>query len=924
MATSRDYYADLGLPPSADVQEIKKQFRKLALKYHPDRNPGREQEVNVQFQVIQSAHEVLSDPEQKAKYDATRTRSRYPGASGVKGNPWANAGDAFPPPPRRNQPNRPAPSGAQRWQNRFSQGVPPTAKQYTTADHEAKKNAAKAFENMRKGPSQASAKPAEQPRPTPPPPPPRTESARQRAQASFGSRRAGYHPRSAMHGDEPPVTSSNYTSRPAPERFAPDGPNPGRPGPMPMPDPLSQFRDRDSSADTRQSTPYSKHGGEKTNPFDGVPLGRTKSTRETSRQDAPSPDIDTPTRQRSFTDRPKGTNDEEPKWDFPTGGKPPPVNMESRPKAPLKKSRSSQKPASASAAPNGAAQPPNPPTVETPSKTQSNTTGGPSMYETPPCSHNTHLSSSFSNCNTCRTYNPHRPLQGWTATHQDDVACTFDSEEDPPFNSTPSGDRDSSLLLTAFERQQQRVLARLIENAAFVGSSEKRKQSDQNPEPPVFLNSADNKATNSFSFPVNDDTFSQTSPQHKTFSRSNTDDINTSFVDDQDADSWQFSAGGSEQGTPTRPRPQSGNRTGRHSPTKRPTVNRTDTSSVPSESGTSEPGFNPDGWNNEFGPHTFVPQPSPVKTTSPTRSMRGNPKKPKPKAAGVSPIVIDSSSEEEDDLPWRGRKPQGGPVAADSPQAMDIDSPPTSTAVPEVTAAAAAAVPPAPPSFNAAQPPTGARNINVEPSRPEWRPGNVEGVNGGIKKPAENQTKEFNPNAAGSEDSEEFRVNFADLKNVAPFTHPDSGLRSFTELKDNLPFESKASANIPFEPHKPDKLVFPTPPKAPNLPSHVAINGMEPSVASWDKYVKEFEQYLKDWDVFNASVVDHFSTRKRNISHMRKAHGYSFLEAHSDAHIQEYFDWLQQDSDVQKRWTAACEEHQHRFRDFMAFRMKMK
>lgn len=553
------------------------------------------------------------------------------------------------------------------------------------------------------------------------------------------------------------------------------------------------------------------------------------------------------------------------------------------------------------------------------SKPRSNTSGGPTMYDTPPCSRINHPSSSFSSCSTCHTYNAHAPQPGWTAMHQDDATYPFNSDNGSSFNPSPSGDQDSSLLLTPFERQQQQLLAQLIKNAAPGGSAEKRKHKDQNPEPLTFSNSANIKASNSFSFPVNDDTFAQTSPEHHAFSRSTTDDINTSFVDDQDADSWQFSAGGSEQGSPTKPHPQSGNRTGRRSPTKRPTINRTDTSSVPSESGTPEPGFNPDGWSNEFGPHTFVPQPSPVKAASPTRSMRGNPRKAKPaKVPGISTVPDDSSSEEEE-LPWRGRQPKGGPVATDSPQAMDIDSPPAGSAAPE----AAAAVPPPPPSFNPTQPPSGVRNINVEPSRPEWRPGNVEGVNGEAKL-AESPKKEFNPNAVGSEDSEEFRASLADLKNVAPFTHQDSGLRSFTELKDNLPFESKASASIPIKSYKPQSLVFPTPPIAPTLPPPVAINGMKPNVASWDKYVKEFEIYLQEWDRFNASVVDHFSTRKLNIANKRKSLGYSFLEARDDAEIQEYFNWLQQDGDVRKRWVAACDEHEQRFREFMAFRMKMK
>ena len=327
-------------------------FRQLtttsALKYHPDRNPGREQEVNSQFQLIQSAHEVLSDPDAKNKYDASRSRSRYPGASGVKGNPWANAGAQYPPPPRRNAAPRPAASGAQRWQ-RFSSGVPPTAKQYTSSDTETKKNAAKAFENMRKG---SAAKASDQPRPTPPPPPPRTESARQRAQASFGSRKTGFHPRTTM-GDEPPVANNNYTSRSASERYAqdynqePSQPVPPPPPPPPRstmpPDPLSQFRNQDSWADPRQSSPYTSQGGEKTNPFDGTPISRAKSTRETPRRDENPTDEDTFNRQRSAS-APKGPN-----HDASTGfqgaeeggSQPSPTRApEDRPKAPLKKTRS--------------------------------------------------------------------------------------------------------------------------------------------------------------------------------------------------------------------------------------------------------------------------------------------------------------------------------------------------------------------------------------------------------------------------------------------------------------------------------------------------------------------------------------------------------------------------------------------------------
>ncbi|KAK7402835.1 hypothetical protein QQX98_011427 [Neonectria punicea] len=898
MGTPRDYYADLELPASADVQEIKKQFRKLALKYHPDRNPGREQEVNVQFQIIQHAHEVLSDPEEKRKYDATRSRSRYPGASGVKGNPWANAGDQFPPPPRRSQQTRPpaTPSGAQRWQNRFSQGVPPTAKQYTAADQEAKKNAARAFENMRKGPPKAAPKPTEQPRArSPPPPPPRTESARQRAQASFGARRTGYHPRSAMHGDEPPVTSSNYTTRQAPERFAQDNPNTGRPTPEPMTDPLSQFRD---DSDPRQSTPYSKHGGEKTNPFDGVPLGRAKSTRDPPRHDPPTPEFATPTKQRSFS-VPKDKHAEESTSGFKAPSEapapPPKVPMDARPKAPLKKTRTVPKPPVATTTSDApATEPPKASPFETPSKPQTSTAGGPSMYETPLCSHVNHSSAPFSNCSMCRTYNTRdlRPIR--TKIHQDDATVHSYPGRGPSFDTSPSGGQDSPLQLTPFERQQQKFLAKLIQNAASGG----------------------------FSFPVNDDTFARTSPDHHTFSRSSTDDINTSFVNDQDADSWQFSAGGSEQGSPTKSRPQSTSRTSHHSPNKRPTIHRTDTSSIPSESGKSEPTFNPDGWSNEFGPHTFVPQPSQSKSASPSRSMRSNSKKPKSVKTPGKATVVDDSSSDEEEVPWRGRNTQGAPVATESPQAMDIDSPPVNQATPTPTSASASTPEPAsvPLSFNPTELPNGARNINVEPFRPEWRPGNVNGEPKRVQSP----TKEFSANAVGSEDSEEFLAGFSDLKNVAPFARQDTGLRSLTDLKDTLPFDSKPSAKLPIKFAKAPSLVFPAAPVAPRLPPPVTLNGMKPNQASWEKYVSEFENYLQQWDEFNGKVVDHFSTRKTNIANTRKNNGYSFLEARNDGDVQEYFNWLQQDGVVRERWSAACAEHEQRFREFMAFRMKMK
>ena len=65
-----DYYKDLGVEKTATEDEIKKAYRSMAFKYHPDRNPG-DKAAEEKFKAINAAYEVLSDPTKRKNYDLT-------------------------------------------------------------------------------------------------------------------------------------------------------------------------------------------------------------------------------------------------------------------------------------------------------------------------------------------------------------------------------------------------------------------------------------------------------------------------------------------------------------------------------------------------------------------------------------------------------------------------------------------------------------------------------------------------------------------------------------------------------------------------------------------------------------------------------------------------------------------------------------
>jgi molecular chaperone DnaJ len=100
MAGKRDYYEILGVSRTAKEDEIKKAYRKVAMQYHPDRNPG-DKASEEKFKEAAEAYEVLSDPEKKRRYDqfghaGTSGNGGFGGSGGMRMEDiFANFGDIF-------------------------------------------------------------------------------------------------------------------------------------------------------------------------------------------------------------------------------------------------------------------------------------------------------------------------------------------------------------------------------------------------------------------------------------------------------------------------------------------------------------------------------------------------------------------------------------------------------------------------------------------------------------------------------------------------------------------------------------------------------------------------------------------------------------------------------------------------------------
>ncbi|KAL8851950.1 MAG: hypothetical protein Q9221_003161 [Calogaya cf. arnoldii] len=943
-----DYYADLELPPSAEATEIKRQFKKLALKYHPDRNPGKELEFNSKFQAIQAAHEVLTDPAQRARYDADRRKNGmlHTYSSPLRPNPPPRAAASnFPPPPQRTPqgPNRtgfaPQSAGGTSRYSAYMRADPNNSYQSPADDAKARANAFKAWEQMRHGqgvPPQARPVP---PRPTKNPTfqpgreagsfPPQEAPQRPpwdqtkephagfpkmaRSNTTRVPKKGGFAPGFSV-GDEPPARNtsayfnaskgekpdtsrSNFESRPVPPPPPPASSN--KRSSQKRPDPLKPFRPKSATEDNlanneRLSTPYATSGGEKT--YFSTSFSRPTSAREgASAGDVyDSEPLDrSPNPKTASAASHRGHHSASPKMRSPR-----PVSISS---------------------------------TSSSSTDESLREGVEELY----------MSAGQSRGNQNRAQNGHlrpsyRPYSGFDDSGGDksipprsrsDVAGnTSASGQHPPSagskvdpgqaegfmehrmkheaertysmqESTSSGRHASDA-----SRPQQRPLNRPKSWHEKYGAAE-QDQARNNLGRPATGGQPDKPSmydTSGFTFPPE----TKAPPTHPPPLRSHSSD--TISVNFSPSD-WhgKFTGKPEEYFDPSTRKNNNASR-GRSSPTKRqaPTINQVqptppvEGSKVPNggpqmpppplpQASSQEGKYSPDKWAPYFKPGTLNWRPPPPPAGAPPRAASR--KRPITPSRRVSKTTF---------------KRPAVPKPASVAPAVDV----ADTDANEATSSTLGS--------GSSQDSGNGTPMDLDTgSSPPHRSdaSNHIDVRNTTPRPPIPPRATIPPRKPIPQDS---HLGLGDLKNVAPFAPNQEGVNNLKDLNTTLPFESKASAQ-PMKPPSPQKLALPQPPKPPTAPPVL-------TQSSWEHYIATMRSYMTGWNLYNAQMLAHFNERQASFESVSAAEWISAVGAGTEKWgYGKYMQGVEEDFRVRAHWDVSWEKHRECMRALGAVRERL-
>ncbi|OXV11379.1 hypothetical protein Egran_00864 [Elaphomyces granulatus] len=843
----RDYYADLGLKIGAIPDEIKKQFKKLALKYHPDRNPGKEAEFITKFQLIQAAHEVLSDPQQRMKYDTERLRAGYGKLYGPSQNPLrrsstsnypSSAAKTSKPFPQR-PPQQATPSaGAQRYAN-YAKASP----QKMFDEGQTRADAFRGFQGMKPGWSKfdpftgmPSSHQADKTAPNSMPPgqaqrpqsaydhyrnpPPQPSSGPSRSQST--RKKHGFAPGNPI-ADEPMArTYSNMSHRSQANPSPPfDGIHSSKTKTSAEPFSSSQAYYREEfiiPEFERQSSQYATTGGEKTY-FSSAGLGHSASVRVSpgsprSRPRTNPPSPKSPPSGRHHSASPKLKADRN--YGFPSSTSSSDLDEDIvKPKAtPKSRIRPHNKYSDFYSAQDW-----NPGPGE-------DSLAYPNMYFP-----------YYLRRRSCFIPRPHSSLYDYVDLHTDNEYCQ-------------GHDSDSAA-------HPNRSYRRYYQPETATQS-----QYEGHGDPAKFHD----KGFSKHSSHLFDGPMAGKTPLNGEFKSKSHDNLNKSFS----ASYWQATF---DRSDPFAKAPLNKDQSSRSrtSPNRDRSHGSTEQSkAVPmTESRSEQPQMqakhSTNGWTHLKdaswrAPHSEGP---PQQANSRRTRSPKNPANPTAKPTVIpQPASVTTEAQEEEIT--IGNKTDGtfATEPSNDPEAMEIDEPVSNSA--------------SEPAVAGSNPSVESRHVPGEPSRPEWQPSMMGGQDTQKPDSAHLPTKHepappsLNGNKTNGIGGQDGLFDLNNMSNVAPFTATNSnGIVDLGDIHANLPFESRSSnQNGIRHSARPREHQPPNPPKRPRQPPLAPVPGSHQLVLprkAWDRYVSEFNTYMREWNDFNKRIIQHFNARQEAV-----------------------------------------------------------